>query len=203
MKQIPLILASSSPYRENLLRQLQLSFACQRPDVDETPLPNETPPLMVRRLAVNKVKAVAAQHSKALIIGADQTAVCEDRQLDKPYDLNEAREQLQFCSGKTVTLYTGLALYNSSMEHLQVDVVPYYVTYRKLNDDQISAYLASENVLGCTGSLRVEGLGVALLQSMQGDDPSALIGLPWIRLVEMLAAEGVKIMSLRRKDVDH
>ena len=187
-----LILASSSPFRRALLSRLMMPFDVIAPDIDETPLPNESAIDLVLRLAMEKAKTVAEQKKDALVIGSDQVAVHgNDGIVGKPADHDHAMRQLRQASGETIVLYTGLSLVNSSTGHIQSDVVPYTVKFKTLTEDQIESYLSKEKPYGCSGSLRADGLGIALLARFEGDDPTALIGLPLIRLVSMLEAEGM------------
>jgi septum formation protein len=195
IKQLPaLVLASSSPYRRQLLSQLGLSFKVSHPDIDESTIPGETARELVSRLATQKALAISADAQGGLIIGSDQVAVQGDKIEGKPRDRQDAIRQLSEASGREITLQTGLALLNSTSGRVQVDVIPYKVRFRKLTLPQIEAYLDVEVPFGCCGSLRADGLGIALLESLTGDDPSALIGLPLIRLVEMLESEGVRVI---------
>ena len=195
IKQLPaLVLASSSPYRRQLLSQLGLSFKVHHPDIDESTIPGETARELVSRLATQKALAISADAQGSLIIGSDQVAVQGDKIEGKPRDRQDAIRQLSEASGREITLQTGLALLNSTSGRVQVDVIPYKVRFRKLTLPQIEAYLDVELPFGCCGSLRADGLGIALLESLTGDDPSALIGLPLIRLVEMLESEGVRVI---------
>ncbi len=195
IKQLPaLVLASSSPYRRQLLSQLGLSFKVHHPDIDESTIPGETARELVSRLATQKALAISADAQGGLIIGSDQVAVQGDKIEGKPRDRQDAIRQLSEASGREITLQTGLALLNSTSGRVQVDVIPYKVRFRKLTLPQIEAYLDVEVPFGCCGSLRADGLGIALLESLTGDDPSALIGLPLIRLVEMLESEGVQVI---------
>jgi septum formation protein len=195
IKQLPaLVLASSSPYRRQLLSQLGLSFKVSHPDIDESTIPGETARELVSRLATQKALAISADAQGGLIIGSDQVAVQGDKIEGKPRDRQDAIRQLSEASGREITLQTGLALLNSASGRVQVDVIPYKVRFRKLTLPQIEAYLDVEVPFGCCGSLRADGLGIALLESLTGDDPSALIGLPLIRLVEMLESEGVRVI---------
>ncbi len=193
--QIPkLTLASSSPYRKELLARLGLPFAVQAPDIDESPNPGESGRALVIRLALEKAMAVATQLPEGLIIGSDQVAVNAGQIIGKPRDRDDAIAQLTQASGREICLYTGVALINAACGRTQSDVVIYRVRYRTLNPRQIVHYLDLEQPYGCCGSLRSEGLGIALLDSIRGDDPSALIGLPLIRLIGMLEAEGVELI---------
>ncbi|MDZ7841278.1 MAG: nucleoside triphosphate pyrophosphatase [Gammaproteobacteria bacterium] len=193
MSSFPIILASSSPFRKALLERLQIPFDVEVPGIDESPRPGETPQAYVERLAVEKAHAVAARHPRALVIGSDQTAVHGDEIVGKPVDHDDAVRQLQHASGGTVTLYTALALVNTETGQIQSDVVPFTVHFRRFDRDTIERYLDREKPYGCAGSLRAEGLGIALLRKFEGDDPNALIGLPLIRLVDMLESEGVRV----------
>lgn len=189
-----IILASSSPYRRQLLERLGLPFQVVSPNIDESARADESPAALVERLALAKAHAVAQQRRGALVIGADQVAVHAGEIVGKPRDHAQARRQLQQASGNSVTLYTGLALVNSDNGHSQSDVVPFRVLFRQLSDQQIDQYLQREQPYDCAGAVKAEGLGIALLQRLEGDDPSALIGLPLIRLVQMLEHEGVNVV---------
>ena len=189
-----LILASSSPYRRELLARLKIPFEVISPEIDETPLPDETPQALVERLAIAKAQAVAATQSDALVIGSDQVAVHDGVIVGKPKDHDHAVEQLRSASGQTITLYTGLALINGASGKVQSETVPYRVTFRALSDAQIENYLRKEQPYGCAGAVKSEGLGIVLLERFEGDDPNTLIGLPLIRLVRMLENEGVEII---------
>lgn len=189
-----LVLASTSPFRKELLQRLGLSFETASPETDETALPGESPEQLVRRLAEAKARAVAGQFPDALIIGSDQVAVLDGAILGKPGEHARAVEQLSAASGRTVTFQTGLCLYNSRNDRAQVDVVPFAVDFRQLSAEQIDNYLRREQPYNCAGSFKSEGLGISLFRSLRGDDPNALIGLPLIRLIDMLQAEGVAVI---------
>jgi septum formation protein len=189
-----LILASSSPYRRELLERLKIPFEAIAPHVDETPRPGEAPTQMVERLAVEKARVIAARIPGSLVIGSDQVAVYNNSMVGKPRDHDEAMRQLCVASGKTVTLYCGLALVNAATARVQSEVIPYRVTFRELTEAQIESYLHKERPYSCTGSVKSEGLGIALLEKFDGDDPNALIGLPLIRLIRMLENEGVDVI---------
>ncbi len=190
-----LVLASSSPYRKALLTRLGLRFETASPEIDEARRPGESPEGMVRRLSEHKARALAGDFPDALIIGADQCAVTESGEvLGKPGGLERAIAQLQAASGRSVRFLTGLCLLDSASGALQADVVPFTVYFRTLSDRQIRAYLEREQPFDCAGAFRSEGLGVALFRRMSGDDPNALIGLPLIRLVEMLEEAGVPVL---------
>ncbi|MCC2680919.1 MAG: maf protein [Nitrosospira multiformis] len=189
-----LILGSSSIYRRDLLQRLQIPFDVSNPDIDETPLPGETPDATAVRLAAAKTRAVAATHPGALIIGADQVAVFEGIQLGKPLNRHNATRQLQLIRGKEVSFHTALCLFNSDQDTMQARLVPSRVKFRLLSDRQIENYLDKEQPYHCAGSSKLEGLGIALIEHMESEDPTALIGLPLIALVEMLTLEGVEIV---------
>lgn len=189
-----LVLASSSPFRRELLARLQIPFEVAPPELDETPLPGETPQALVRRLAIAKAQAVAPAHPDALIIGSDQVAVYDGAIVGKPHGHEKAVQQLRSASGRKVVLYTGLALLNARTGRVQCEVIPFGVQFRALTDAQIESYLRKEQPYACAGSVRSEGLGIALLERFEGDDPNTLIGLPLIRLVRMLENEGVSVI---------
>ena len=189
----PLVLGSTSPFRRELLQRLDIPFETAAPQVDENRHPGELAEHLVRRLAQDKAQAVASAHPDALIIGSDQVAVLDDHILGKPGTRARAIEQLRAASGRTVKFLTGLCLYNSAEQRQQVEVVPYQVTFRILDDARIARYVDSEQPLNCAGSFKSEGLGIALFASMEGSDPTALIGLPLIALVSMLAREGIEL----------
>ena len=189
-----LILASASPYRRELLERLKIPFEVMAPEVDETPHPDETPEKLVERLAIEKAQRIAGQTPGALVIGSDQVAVYGGDIVGKPHSHDKAVEQLRSASGRTVTLYAGLALVNADTRRVQSEVIPYRVTFRALTDAQIESYLRQEQPYSCAGSVKSEGLGIALLEKFAGDDPNTLIGLPLIRLVRMLENEGIKII---------
>lgn len=186
-----LILASSSPFRRQLLSRLMIPFDVVSPDIDETPVQSESAPDLVRRLSIEKAKTVAERYERALVIGSDQVAVHDGEIIGKPHNHEQAVRQLENASGKSIVLYTGLAVVNTQSESIHSDVIPYQVKFKKLSSAQIKRYLEKEKPYGCSGSLRADGLGVALLEKFSGDDPSALIGLPLVRLVSMLEAEGM------------
>jgi septum formation protein len=191
---LKLILASSSPYRRELLERLKIPFEVTAPEVDETPHPGETPEKLVERLAIEKAQKIAGKTRGVLVIGSDQVAVYNGNIVGKPHSHDKAVEQLREASGRTVTLYTGLALINADTQRIQREIIPYRVTFRRLTDDQIESYLRKEQPYSCAGSVKSEGLGIALLEKFEGDDPNTLIGLPLIRLVRMLENEGIKII---------
>ncbi|MFN2310186.1 MAG: nucleoside triphosphate pyrophosphatase [Gammaproteobacteria bacterium] len=192
---LPLILASTSPYRRELLGRLRLPFSVCSPEVDERRLPGEAPAALVKRLAEAKARAGAAHCGAGLIIGSDQVAVVDDEVLGKPGDFERACAQLARLSGRRVSFLTGLCLYNSVSERLQLDVVPYTVVFRNLSRAQIEDYVRREAPYNCAGSFKSEGLGIALFAAQEGNDPTALVGLPLIRLVSMLDAESIRVLG--------
>jgi len=190
----PLILASTSIYRSQLLSTLQIPFQTTAPDVDETPLPGESAEQTSLRLSREKAQAVADRFPDALIIGSDQVALLDGQQLGKPLNHDNAVKQLRSMRGKTVIFYTALSLFNAASGEMQTDVAITRVGFRDLSDEQIERYLLKEQPYHCAGSAKSEGLGIALIASIEGDDPNALIGLPLIRLVGMLQKQGVTIV---------
>ena len=189
-----LVLASTSPYRRALLERLGLPFTAVAPDVDESRHAGESAPGLVVRLAEAKARAVAPAHPGALIIGSDQVAVIEDRVLGKPGNRERAIEQLTLAAGKTVVFYTGLCLLNAATGRARILCEPFQVGFRRLSQAQIAGYVDRECPFDCAGGFKSEGLGIALFERLVGDDPNALIGLPLIRLVELLASEGVDVL---------
>ena len=188
-----LVLASTSAYRRELLQRFGLPFEVARPDVDESPLPDETPQATAERLAVEKARAVAGQFEDALIIGSDQVAHMGDTRFGKPGTVERAIAQLQAMSGRTVIFHTALAVLNTRSGHVQLDAVPTQVRFRTLGDDEIVRYVNKERPLDCAGSAKSEGLGITLLDALAGDDPNALVGLPLIALARMLRNEGIAL----------
>ncbi|MFA0929134.1 Maf family nucleotide pyrophosphatase [Pseudomonas syringae pv. tagetis] len=188
-----LLLASSSSYRRELLTRLRLPFACKSPDIDESHRPGETAHDLVRRLAREKAEALADEYPRHLIIGSDQVAVLDGQVLGKPHTFERALGQLTAASGTSVTFLTGLALLNSTTGECQVDCVPFTVHMRELDRASIERYLHAEEPYDCAGSFKAEGLGVSLFRSTDGSDATSLIGLPLIRLVDMLIKEGVSV----------
>jgi len=186
-----LVLASTSIYRRELLQKLQLPFETAAPKVDETPLEGESAGETSLRLAQDKARAVARDYPNALIIGSDQVALLEGQQLGKPLTHDRAFAQLQTMRGKTTVFFTALALLNSRTGHMQTGVEETQVTLRQLSDTEIEHYLRKEQPYHCAGSAKSEGLGIALINRISGNDPNALIGLPLILLCEMLRNEKV------------
>jgi septum formation protein len=193
MNSKPLILASTSPYRRQLLERLKLPFTTVSPRIDETPLPGETPRQLVLRLSEQKARATAAVHSGSLIIGSDQTAVLNHEMLGKSGNRTNAFAQLKKCSGNSVTFHTGLCVLDTGSGRIQLDDIEYTVKFRVLTPQQIERYIDSEQPFDCAGSFKAESLGITLFEHMQGDDPTALIGLPLIRLTTMLQNAGIQL----------
>ncbi len=188
-----LLLASSSPYRRELLSRLQVAFEWASPDIEETAHPGEQPEQLVRRLALEKAQALAERHPDHLIIGSDQVAISEHGIVGKPHTFERAKQQLQSSSGKSVSFLTGLALLDSRTGHAQVDCVSFTVHFRSLDEHQIERYLKAEQPYDCAGSFKAEGLGISLFRATEGTDATSLIGLPLIRLVEMLNHAGIEV----------
>ena len=188
-----LVLASTSVYRSELLQRLQLPFETAAPEVDETPLPGEFARATSLRLAQEKARAVATAYPDALIIGSDQIALLDGQQIGKPLTHDNAFRQLRAMRGKTTIFYTALALLNSKTGRMQAEVAENHVTLRDLGDAEIDGYLLKEQPYHCAGSAKSEGLGIALMSRMTGDDPNALVGLPLILLTEMLRRENVRL----------
>lgn len=185
-----LVLASTSPYRRELLTRLQVPFETCAPETDETPLPDEAPAATAERLSEAKARAVAGHFPAALIIGSDQVAYCGTQRFGKPGTPDKARIQLRELSGHTVVFHTGLCLLNSATGRSHMRGIATEVRFRELSDGEIERYLKKEDALNCAGSARSEALGISLLEWMRSDDPTALVGLPLIALAEMLRAEG-------------
>lgn len=188
-----LILASTSPYRKELLQRLGLPFLATAPETDETALPDETPSATAERLAELKARAVVQRYPDALIIGSDQVAYFGHARFGKPGSRDNAIAQLKVMSGKAVVFHTGLCLLNARTGRTQVAGIPTEVAFRILTDAEIHRYVEKEDALNCAGSARSEGLGISLLESMRGDDPNALVGLPLIALCRMLRNEGIEL----------
>lgn len=190
---LPLILASTSQFRRELLTRLQIPFTAAAPDADETPLPDESPAQTAERLSELKARAVAAHHPNSLIIGSDQVAYLGHQRFGKPGRRENATIQLRAMRGNTVIFHTGLCLLNTQTGRCQLAGIPTEVRFRELSDSEIERYLDREDALNCAGSAKSEGLGIALLDYMRGDDPNALVGLPLIELSRMLRAEGISL----------
>ena len=183
-----LILASTSPYRQKLLQRLQISFRVEASAVDETPLPGEAPEALVCRLAEAKAQAVARRNPQAAVIGADQMAVCGTRILGKPGNTARAVEQLEWMQGQTVEFLNGIAI--AAASGTEILLVPYRIVLRPLTRMEIERYVERDQPLDCAGSFRSEGLGISLVERMEGEDPHALMGLPLIALCRVLRKLG-------------
>lgn len=188
---LPLVLASGSPYRRELLERLGLPFSCVATDIDETPLSGETAVDLTQRLALTKAQALATIWPSHLIIGSDQVLILDDHPVSKPGNHAAALAQLRSASGKTVQFFTALCLLNSHNGSYQMTVEPFEVVFRDLTDEQIERYLLHEKPYDCAGSFKAEGLGITLFHALRGEDPNSLTGLPLIRLCDMLAREGI------------
>jgi len=188
-----LVLGSTSRYRRELLARLRLPFSVEPPEVDETPLPGEAPAALARRLAAAKAAVVARRHPLAVVIGSDQVADLDGEPLGKPGNHANAVAQLRRMSGRTVVFQTALTVMCEQSGFLQHDLAPVRVRFRTLGEAEIEAYLHAEQPYDCAGSARSEGLGIALLESIESDDPTALVGLPLIRTCRMLRAAGLRV----------
>ncbi|MCE1169837.1 Maf family protein [Azovibrio restrictus] len=190
----PLVLASTSPFRRELLSRLIADFQVADPRTDETPLPDETPEALALRLSEAKARAVAPGHPGALIIGSDQVAVCDGRIYGKPGNHERAVAQLQELRGRTVNFFTGLCLLDTRNNQAHVRGIPTLVTFRDLTDQEIAAYLEREPAYNCAGSAKSEGLGIALIARLEGSDPNALVGLPLIALCDLFRETGLRVL---------
>ena len=190
-----LILGSSSPFRAEILAKLGLPFITASPDIDERRFAGEKPEDLVQRLSEQKAKKIAECYPDALIIGSDQVAVLDGEVLGKPGNHDNAMKQLMAASGKTVHFLTGLALLNSKTGVIKSLVEPFEVSFKHLSTEQIDFYLQQEQPYQCAGSFKSEGLGISLFSKLNGDDPNSLIGLPLIRLISLLLAEGVDVLQ--------
>ena len=193
IKDQKIILASSSPYRKELLKRLDITFTTVSPEVNERYFQDELISDYVLRLAKTKAESVVSKNDNSLIIAADQALQCNKKILGKPGNYNKAKEQLIFMSNRSLTFYTGLCLINTETKIIEEDVVSFRVDFRKLTESEIENYLVKEKPYDCVGSFKSEKLGISLLKKMNGDDPTALIGLPLIRLCKMLRNQGVDI----------
>ncbi|MEC5319736.1 nucleoside triphosphate pyrophosphatase [Brenneria populi subsp. brevivirga] len=190
-----IVLASTSPYRKSLLAKLNLPFICAAPEVDETPLPGEDATALVARLAESKARALAARYPRHLIIGGDQVCVLNGAIAGKPHNKENAARQLRQASGRCVTFFSGLALFNSASQRLQCLVEPFDVHFRSLTQAEIEGYLDQEQPWNCAGSFKSEGLGITLFDKLSGRDPNTLVGLPLIALAQMLRAEHINPLT--------
>ena len=189
-----LVLGSSSPFRKALLEKLDLSFDCDSPDIDETPLEGESPKDIVKRLAKLKALAIAVRHPQSIIIASDQCATLDGKIIGKPGDHDNASKQLKVASGRAVTFYTSLCVFNAGTNQFEECTEPFHVYFRELNDSQIENYLQKEKPYNCAGSFKSEGLGISLFERLEGNDPNTLIGLPLIQLIKMLARFNIHVI---------
>jgi septum formation protein len=190
-----LILGSTSPYRREMLTRLRIPFSVESPHVDETPLPGEHPAELARRLALAKAQAVAARFPDCVVIGSDQVADLDGQALGKPGNHERAVAQLRKMRGNTVIFQTAVAVVCLQSGFCEQALAPVKVTFRSLDDDEIENYLRIEQPYDCAGSAKSEGLGIALLESIDNDDPTALVGLPLIRTSRMLRDAGIRLLA--------
>ncbi len=190
-----LVLGSTSPFRKTILEKLQIPFKCASPNINETTLQGESPQALVERLAIEKAKAVSLQYPNAIIIGSDQVAVCQGEILGKPHNFTNGVKQLSKFSNKSVTFYTGLCVYNSETDQVTSLVEPFVVHFKPLSQNEIESYLQAEQPYNCAGSFKSEGLGICLFSKLEGEDPNTLIGLPLIKLVDLLKKHGVDVLA--------
>lgn len=193
MQNYQLVLASTSPFRQQLLSKLQLPFTTAAPDCDETPLANESPEQLVQRLAESKARSCPVPQN-SLVIGSDQVCVIDGKIVGKPHTREKAIEQLLSQSGKAITFYTGLALYNRATDSARVELDTFTVHFRHLNREMVTRYVDQEQPFNCAGSFKSEGLGIALFERLEGDDPNSLVGLPLIRLIRLLEQEQFPVL---------
>lgn len=191
---LPIVLASTSPYRQKLLQKLQIPFICSQPRTDETPLSGESAIDLVMRLAEKKARSLQSNYPNHFIIGSDQVCVINGNIVGKPHEFTNAFQQLKMASGNKVTFYTGLALLNSQTHRSNVICEPFDVFFRHLTENEIKHYLLKEQPYQCAGSFKCEGLGITLFDKLEGRDPNTLIGLPLIALNHMLLNAGFNIL---------
>lgn len=187
----PLILASTSQYRQSLLHKLNIPFVTYDPNIDESPFIGETPEQLVQRLAEQKAKSAQYQYQEGVVIGSDQVAVINGNIIGKPLSVDNAIQQLSQASGQAITFYTGLAVYNIATQTMNSIIEPFTVHFRELSQEQIRCYIEKELPLKCAGSFKSEGLGIALFKRLEGKDPNTLIGLPLISLIDLLAKHDI------------
>lgn len=193
MQNYQLVLASTSPFRQQILAKLKLPFITAKPDCDETPLIGETPEHLVMRLAKKKAQSCFLE-APSLVIGSDQVCVIDNDIIGKPLTTEKAVEQLLRQSGKAITFYTGLALFNNQSQQTHIICDTFTVHFRALSEKMARRYVELEQPLHCAGSFKSEGLGIALFEKLQGDDPNSLVGLPLIKLIQLLEKEGVEVI---------
>ncbi|MEO8188028.1 MAG: Maf family nucleotide pyrophosphatase [Burkholderiaceae bacterium] len=195
---LPLIvLASTSRYRRELLERLRCPFDVQAPHVDEAALPSETPRETAMRLARDKAAAVAARFPGAVVIGSDQMVDADGTSLGKPMSHEAALAQLQSLQGRAAVFYTALAVIGPTPNSVQVDCIPTTVKFRNLSKERLETYLRADQPYDCAGAAKIESLGIVLIESVESSDPTALIGLPLIRLTSMLSAAGIDLLARR------
>lgn len=199
----PIILGSTSPFRKAILEKLAIPFVCCAPDIDEAPVPGESPAELVARLATEKAAAVCRNYEHGLVIGSDQVAVIGDTILGKPHEHDKAVQQLQQSSGQVVRFLTGLSLMDVATGEHETLVEPFDVHFKELTKGEIENYLRLEQPYQCAGSFKSEAAGIALFKRLEGDDPNTLIGLPLIRLIELLQKQGVDVLALAREHQAH
>jgi len=196
-----LVLGSTSPFRKDILQKLNLPFECAKPNIDETAQMNEMPIQLVERLAIEKAKAAAKGYSDALVIGSDQVAVCNNNILGKPHNFENAVKQLTQFSGQQVTFYTGLCVYDVTKNKSLSLVEPFSVHFNQLTSVDIENYLHAEEPYNCAGSFKSEGLGICLFEKLVGNDPNTLIGLPLIKLIELLKQHGLNVLEHQKTQI--
>jgi MAF protein len=195
LRQRTLVLASSSPHRKSLLERLRYPFVTASPEIDESHFDGEPGGQLVVRLALAKARKLAPQYPDAVIIGSDQAALLEDRILAKPLTVEHAEEQLRCASGRRLLFMTGLCVLDAATGRAETVCEPYAVQFRSLSDEEIRNYVRLEQPLDCAGSFKSEGLGIALCERFEGDDPTALIGLPLIQLTRLLVSAGINVLA--------
>jgi len=193
MQNYQLVLASTSPFRQQLLKKLDIPFITAQPNCDETPHTNESPEALVQRLAEQKARSCVVK-TPSLVVGSDQVCVIDGQIVGKPHTKQKAVEQLMSQSGKAITFYTGLALYNSETQKSQVTLDTFTVHFRQLKQQMVERYVEKEMPLNCAGSFKSEGLGIALFDKLEGDDPNTLVGLPLIKLIQLLENESFTVL---------
>lgn len=191
----PLILASSSPFRQSLLQKFNLPFSTFSPDIDESAKQNESPQQLVKRLSEEKAREAINHFDQGLVIGSDQVAVFDDQILGKPHNKENAIKQLSLFSGQTVTFLTGLCVYDITSDKAKTLIEPFEVVFKALTQEQIEAYCDAEQPYNCAGSFKSDGLGICLFEKLTGDDPNSLIGLPLIKLSQLLAEFNLDILA--------
>ncbi|PHM75159.1 Maf family protein [Xenorhabdus kozodoii] len=193
---LPIVLSSTSEYRRLLLKKLGLPFTCASPNIDESPLENESPKQLVMRLSQAKARALQWEYSRHLIIASDQVCVLDAKITGKPHHFENAFLQLKQASGKCVTFYTGITLFNSKTGEIDTRCELFHVYFRDLTETEIIHYLNKEKPFNCAGSFKSEGLGITLFEKLDGKDPNTLIGLPLITLTEMLIRQGINPLTV-------